>query len=238
MSIAENLTAIAENVPKVYEAGKKAAHSDFWDAFQNNGKRTDYTQAFSYEGWTNKNFNPKYVIKPTNATQMFYRNQVLSEEVEGVINADFSNCTNLTQAFQDFNKITRLGTLDLRKVTVATNAFAFMSALQKIDKIILDESSLAFGFTSCISLSDVTIEGVVGNSMSFKTSPLTIGSMKSVISHLKDYSGTENEYTYTVTFKSSEFSALEAEGATAEYNGVACTWAELIDNKKWNLVKG
>jgi hypothetical protein len=41
-----------------------------------------------------------------------------------------------------------------------------------------------------------------------------------------------------VTFKTSAFNVLESEGSTAEYNGEACTWAELIDNKKWNLVKG
>ena len=61
--------------------------------------------------------------------------------------------------------------------------------------------------------------------------------MKNIIEHLKDYNGTTNEYKYTVTFKTSAFNVLEAEGATAEYNGTACTWAELIDNLKWNLVK-
>ena len=38
MSIAEKLTAIAENVPKVYEAGQKSEYDRFWDAYQNNGK--------------------------------------------------------------------------------------------------------------------------------------------------------------------------------------------------------
>ena len=60
--------------------------------------------------------------------------------------------------------------------------------------------------------------------------------MKNIITCLKDYTGS-SEYTYTVTFKTSAFNVLESEGATAEYNGIACTWAELIDNKKWNLVK-
>ena len=34
MSIAEKLTKVAENVPKVYEAGKKDEHDKFWDEYQ------------------------------------------------------------------------------------------------------------------------------------------------------------------------------------------------------------
>lgn len=70
MSIAEKLTKVAENVPKVYEAGqeagKKTAYDEFWDAFQQNGKRRDYRGAFG-SGWTNDLFKPKYPIKPKDA---------------------------------------------------------------------------------------------------------------------------------------------------------------------------
>jgi hypothetical protein len=52
---------------------------------------------------------------------------------------------------------------------------------------------------------------------------------------LKDYSGTSNENVYTITFSTDCKTALEAEGATAEYNGQPCTWTELIAYKKWNL---
>lgn len=70
-------------------------------------------------------------------------------------------------------------------------------------------------------------------SLSFSYSPLTVESMKSIITALKDYSGTTSEYTYKITFSSACVTALEAEGATAEYNGEACTWTDLIENKKW-----
>ena len=81
-------------------------------------------------------------------------------------------------------------------------------------------------------LENVVFEGVIPATISFSSCPLTVESMKSVITHLKDYSGTESEYTYTVTFKSTAFSALTAEGTTSP-NGN--TWAEYIDDLKWNL---
>jgi hypothetical protein len=112
-----------------------------------------------------------------------------------------------------------------------------MTELVTIDKIIVKDGTPGLGFAQDLALTNVTFEGVIGRNINFSASPLSVESMKSVITHLKDCSGTTSEYTYTVTFKSSAFSVLEAEGATAEYNGVACTWAELIDNKKWNLVK-
>ena len=46
MSIAEKLTLAAENVPKVYEAGKQAEHDRFWDDIQQFGERKNYENAF------------------------------------------------------------------------------------------------------------------------------------------------------------------------------------------------
>lgn len=234
MSIAENLEIIAENIPKVYEAGKKSEYDTFWDEYQSNGNRTDYNRAFCYLGWTNENFKPKYVIKPKDATQLFYRASKLVGEVEGVINCDFSECTNFTQTFQDMSKITRIGILDMRKATTVSNTCVYCSELVTVDKIIMNETTTSPGFVSDTKLTNVTFEGVIGRNISFSASPLSVASMKSLITHLKDYNGS-SEYSCTLTLKSSAFSALEAEGATAEYNGVACTWEELVDNKKWNL---
>ncbi|MBR4874655.1 MAG: hypothetical protein IKU87_02405, partial [Clostridia bacterium] len=80
MSIAEKLGIIAENVQKVYEAGKASAEGDsegysegveagkqeerqaFWEAYQRNGRRTQYRYAFFDGYWTDVNYNPKYPI--------------------------------------------------------------------------------------------------------------------------------------------------------------------------------
>lgn len=63
MNTSEKLTAITENVPKVYEAGKKAEYDTFWDTFQQNGNRKSYRAAFG-SCFTTENFKPKYPIIP------------------------------------------------------------------------------------------------------------------------------------------------------------------------------
>ena len=41
--------------------GKQEEHDTFWDTFQKNGSRRNYSYAF-FDGWTNANFAPKYDI--------------------------------------------------------------------------------------------------------------------------------------------------------------------------------
>ncbi len=206
MSMAENLTTIAENVPKVYEAGKKAECDRFWDAFQNNGNRTDYANAFSYFNFNDSIYNPKYPLR-------------------GVLNSTFvqSKVTDV--------KVPILNAREIRQL------FRWNSMTKRVPELNISEATDVSSdpFYQATALTDITLTGVLAKSLSFAYSPLNVVSMKSIISCLKDYNGTTSEHTYTITFKSSAFAKLEAEGATAEYNGVACTWRELIDNKKWNL---
>ena len=74
MSIAEKLVTVAENQQKVFDAGKKAEYDRFWDAFQDYGNRTVYTNAFCYDGWNDEIYNPKYTIRPTSCNTMFANN--------------------------------------------------------------------------------------------------------------------------------------------------------------------
>ena len=78
MSIAEKLVTIAENQLRVYEAGKAVGCDSFWDAYQQNGKRTMYWYAFSGYGWTKDTLRPKYTVRfgrntSSEANGLFYR---------------------------------------------------------------------------------------------------------------------------------------------------------------------
>lgn len=251
MDIAERTLQLRTDIDEVYEAGKKAEHSDFWDAFQSNGNRTNYYRAFANHssvatalGWNSITFRPKYDLKPSSAAQGFMSLDIGDLDAHlkncGVV-FDSSECSNFSQAFQGAS-ITVFPTLHLKDKVNAGTMFNSCGSLTTIRKIIFEintDASLSSAFNGCSKLANIeVVEGTLPISINFSSSPLSVQSLKNIISCLKDYSGTDSEYTYTVTFKSSAFSALEAEGATAEYNGAACTWAELIDNKKWNLVKG
>jgi hypothetical protein len=214
MDIAERTLQIKEDFDKVYEAGKKAEYDDFWDAFQKYGNRTDYNAAFAY-AFPSKKYNPKYPLK-------------------GVLNTAFAQ-----SPIRDVK-------VPILEATSIQNILRWNSQTTTIPELNISETTNVSNdpFYKATALKNIKLTGVLAKTLSFAYSPLSVDSIKSIVSCLKDYSGLTDdggntlEHKYTVTFKSSAFSALESEGATAEYNGVACTWAELVDNKKWNLVKG
>ena len=230
--ITEKLTLddMASNIKEVYQA--------LWDSFQDNGSRRNYEMAFAGISWKPDIFKPKHPMKPSNAVQMFYKATSLTCDIAEVADIDFSDAPSLLQTFQNFGG-TRIGVLDIRKATNITNMIANCSNLVTIDKIIVGGNlPSTLGFSNCTKLKNVTTEGELVKSVNAGACPLTVISLKSIITALKDFTeDTTNRYKYTVTFLTSAFEELEAEGSTAEYNGVACTWAELVDNKKWNLVK-
>ena len=80
MTFAEKLTTIAENEQKVYDAGYQKGVSEgggdsmgaFWDAYQEDGNRTNYAYAFYGRGWTDETYKPKHNITASGAfSQMF-----------------------------------------------------------------------------------------------------------------------------------------------------------------------
>ena len=236
MDIAERTLQLKEDFDKVYDAGKKSEYDAFWDEYQSNGSRRNYKYGFAGAGWDNNTFNPKYDIVASTALGMFQESGIT--DLVGILNRNDVKLTitgtgATTNIFYG-SKVTELPELDLSSVSSYGSAFYNCTALTRIEKIKLNSSgnqTCASAFYNCSKLTDITFEGVIGRDMNLSACPLTVSSLKSVIQALKQF----DAYTYTVTFKSSDFSKLEAEGATAEYNGVACTWRELIDNKKWNL---
>ena len=58
-TISEQLIGLAQKIGQVFELGRKAEYDAFWDEYQQNGTRTNYTAAFR-TGWNDKIFRPKY----------------------------------------------------------------------------------------------------------------------------------------------------------------------------------
>ena len=239
---------MASGVNEVYDAGKKERDKEWWDAYfapMREGKPTPYM--FAGGCWNGTTFYPTQDIKPSeNAMGLFNRFSWnvapridLAQRLEdcGVI-IDLSQCSTVANAFT-YCYVTRLPRLNVNstKYSGLTELFNNAKLLVTIDEVVIcndGTNTFSSTFTGCSALKNVKFTGVIGRSISFSDCPLSLASMKSIISCLKDYSGTENEFTYTVTFSSACITALEAEGATAEYNGEACTWIDLINYKKWN----
>jgi hypothetical protein len=160
-------------------------------------------------------------------------------------NVEVNNAVKGDYMFYYNTDVTEVPTLDFSGLDASsrlTQTFYMNKNLRIVEKFIFPENTTASSaynqmLMGCESLVDFEAGGTIVQTISFAECPLSVKSMKSIISCLKDFTGASNDFDYTVTFKTSAFNELEKEGATAEYNGAACTWAELIDNKKWNLVK-
>ena len=118
---------MAAEVDAVYEAGKQAEYSKFWDAYQENGNRTNYMNAFAGNGWTKETFVPKYDITPVNAFQIFGRGSFPGDLVEHLKsigkNLDFSKTITFSEAFLETN-VTRGGIIDTRSANYVTYIFS------------------------------------------------------------------------------------------------------------------
>lgn len=197
MSIAEKLTTVAENVPKVYESGKTAEYDAFWDAFQLNGTRTAYDYAFyscgdsaANGGWTDEIFKPKYDIKPKGTCySMFFRSNIKDLTKIGCgVDIDFSQATTFNAMFYSSGIVT-LGVLDLRNVTNISQAFQYCNYLKTIEKIILKDdgsqtiSNNTFEWSS--ELQEIRFEGAIGSNINFQwQGKLSKASITSIVNAL------------------------------------------------------
>ena len=243
------LDEMANGINEVYEAGKKTEHDAFWDSFQYYGQRKYYTYGFYFSEtltdywvpvWTDENFKPKYDIIANGSMEKMFFNCDFTDfkgilEKQGIV-LDTSGAYNVKEAFSRCKKLTRLPVLNFSKAGALDSTFEFCYKLESIDKIILNNKgthTFVWPFNSCSSLKEIRIEGVIGTNISLKHSPLlSVESMKSIISCLKDYAGAADEYKYTVTFKAAAFETIESSSETPPSGS---TWAEHIDNLKWNL---
>ena len=235
-----------------YKAGEKEQNSALWDAIQNYGEKTDYNNVFSFTSFSKDTFLPTHDFKPISASGMFcqsrykgvtvnkenfkdyYVDMVELETKQGIV-FDFSSTVNMYRAFAS-SFFWRLNKIDLSKATDTNYLFYGGYGghyIEAIEKIISSETTRwkTTAFQYDYSLSHVIFEGVIANTIHLQDSPfLDIESMKSIISCLKDYSGTSNEYIYEVKFRDTCWAALEADSSAPDGN----TWQAYVNAKGWN----
>lgn len=227
-----------------HTAGKQAEYDAFWDAFQNYGNMKKYDSVFrnvdnlDYNSWRKETLRPKYDIIPTSADRMFYGVKGITDLGEHFqelgIKLDFSKNKTFNSAFC-FGDWVTFPTLDCSSATTIQGMFNYCSKLETIEKWIMSETVTTGGrcFVGCTKLKNIIAEGVIAVSVSFSDSPLTVESMLSIITHLKDYSGTENAGAYTLTLKDSCKTLMAEQGTIEELGGK--TYDQYITDIGWNL---
>lgn len=228
---------MAGAIDAIEAGGGDSFYDAFWDSYQDYGNRTNYGTTtmnglFSNGGWNDTTFKPKYDIKPTQAYGLF-RSSSITDLTKCGVEIDFSNCTDIRTCF-NLSSIVHIGTIDCRKCSYIVTLFYGSKKLEKIDKLIFGTKATQYNdmFGQCISLTDITVEGAVLATISLSVSPLTAESAKSFINCLKNYAGTDKEYSYTISFSPTTWGYLDAEGETASPNGNS--WRQYINDLGWN----
>lgn len=192
VTVAEKLLIAVEKIPQVYDAGKQAEYDAFWDTLQNNGKRTNYTYAFSR--WTGNYFCPKYKIVPTEeggAKNIFHYFRAakkleakyidLSQVPRGI-----NDAKSYSYSFCSSGELEEIEDIGLYPSYSYEYAFAYNVYLKKIAMIRVDaETRLANAFKNCLALEEVYFDGEIGRSFSISDSTrLKRASIENVINHL------------------------------------------------------
>lgn len=211
--ISTDIRAVIEYQKSIgLEGGKLFEKAVLWDGIQNFGTRTSYPYAFYGTTWTDDIYDPQYDITATannGANSLFAHNSNITNTK---VSISVSNTTNM-MFYKCLNLVTIYKLIVTRDTLFPNNTFAECSALQNI-----------------------TIDGEIGSTISFKFSPLTVESMKNIIDHLVNYADTENAFVNTLTFMDSCWEALEADSAPRDdgydYDG---TWREYVTDLGWNI---
>lgn len=190
------------------EQGKQEEYNRFWDAFQQNGTRTDYENAFRV-GWDDTNFKPKYDIAPVgNCSQTFQNSGVT--DVKGICEAqgvtfDFSKVTYSSNPFHN-SKITRLPLIDISNIPNCAAIFNYVKELVWVDSVVLNENGtqtfgtgVGYNWTLySAKLTHLPISGTIGTNCYFNSCNLLDDeTIQSIIDALKDLTGATAQ---TLTF--------------------------------------
>lgn len=223
MSIADKLTQIAENVPKVFEAGQKLEYDRFWDAFQDNGNRINYYNAFRGYGWTVENLKPKYDIIPSganNAGQAMFGGMLKfnGSLVDAFDKRGVRLDTSLVQTFSDMfnacNYVTEIPHIDLSSATSVMSTFYGCRKVTSLSITLPDRELVFTNFVrDMIALENLDITGTInGNGFNISWSTkLTHDSLMSIINALADKSGDTSGTAWAIVIGSANLAKLTNE---------------------------
>ena len=140
---------------------------------------------------------------------------------------------DITDLFKNGVRLMLLDKIDTIEVVNFSNMFRGCSSLTSIPKLNTSNgTNFSNMFKGCSSLTDITFTGKIKYSISFSESPLSTESAGNILIALENYSGTSNEFKYSISFSRGVWDRLVGEG-TASPEGT--TWKQYVQSKGWNI---
>ena len=152
------------------------------------------------------------VSNGTDFDYMFYNCVALTSVPE----LNTSNGINFTQMMKYCDELISVQKLDISKSTANIELFAYSSKLTTIGNLIIsDTSDTRYLFNGCSSLTDITLTGSVGSSISFSScTKLTYDSIKSILTACANTTNTnekEVSFNQTIQDQNNELANLVAQ---------------------------
>lgn len=159
------------------ESGKLAEYDTFWDAYQQNGNRTNYANSFYNVGWDDNSYNPKYdIVCVGNAYAAFAYSRITDTKK----NIDISKVTNTGPFFNSSTSVKTIRNLIVSEATTFDSAFFNLcTALENLHFTgVIGKGTINLQWSS--KLSKESIENVIG-CLSNTTSGLTVTLSKTAV---------------------------------------------------------
>ena len=215
MSISEKFEIIAD---AVYEKGK----GDIWYHITDNGARANYMYCFAYSNYSGVVFSKP--ITPTHyINHMFYSCPTMAElpsplDFSKVITDDpTKDAYTYRRALCAYcEKLEVFPNVNMRVLGGIEEWFQHCKALHTIELLRVDENTIySNAFNLCSQLKNITFDGVIGQNIDFKWSPLlTDASLNNITEHLKDFTAAGSG-SATITFHPDIESKLGESGKAA-----------------------
>lgn len=219
------------------EEGKQAEYDRFWDAFQENGERTNYNYVFAGKGWNNDTFKPKYPIRPINGANMFQASNITGDLRDYCV-LDTSRATALG-SFIYGAQFSAIGAIDLNSTHMGQIAYNAPN-LEYVEKIIFHPEIKYIGssvIANCLKLREIRFEGeykqhnTTGYNFSDKVPNLSKESIISLINVLSDGAS-----GLTCTLAKSTIDREFATSEDANDGSSSVEWAALVATKpNWTI---
>lgn len=232
-------TGMAANIEEVFDAGKKAEYDAFWDAYQENGTKKDYSGAFSGPGWSDSSFLPKYDMAPTTAERMFQKTKIkdlCACLIRNGISLDLSNTNQAHNMFADSSYIEKIPVLNITSISDIRYIIYGCKNLKSVEKMIFrndGSQKMYYIVDKCPALENIIIEGTIGQN-GFDIHWSTLLSKDSITSIINALSATTTGLTVTLSLtavnNAFETSEGAADGSTSE------EWTSLAGTKSnWTI---
>lgn len=247
MNFSDKLIKAAENTIETFESGKKAQNAEWWDGFikgRTNNNRL--VASYMFQNFDPDNFYPTKDLYPYTITNMFtrfgyYQKKTvdLKKRLEDCgVKLDFSvRHSGVTSYAFSSTWITTLPEISFTSTSSSTKlnyTFDGSSYLETIEKLVVKPNTTSsYAFRGCTSLTHIILEviddGKIKGTWDFSYSPLDIESMKSIIAVLYDYSGTDENLTYSILFTDDCWANLEADSTSP----TGTTWKKYVEDLGW-----